>query len=45
MSLVRRQFLDQVAVVEAGGDPVGVSFEPDAPPVSLIAGNYIVPSR
>lgn len=44
VSLVRRQFLDQVAVVEAGGDPVGVSFEPEAPPVSLIAGNYIISS-
>jgi len=43
VSLVRRQFLDQVAVVQAGGDPVGVSFDPDAPPVSLIAGNYILP--
>ena len=25
-----------------GGDPVGVSFDPDEPPVSLRAGNYIV---
>lgn len=44
VSLVRRQLLEQVAVVESGGDPVGVSFDPDAPPVSLIAGNYIISS-
>jgi phenylpropionate dioxygenase-like ring-hydroxylating dioxygenase large terminal subunit len=42
VSMVRRQFLEQVAVVAAGGDPVGVTFDPSASPVSLIAGNYIV---
>ncbi|MCE2513304.1 MAG: hypothetical protein J4F50_12330 [Acidimicrobiia bacterium] len=42
VSMVRRQFLDQVRVVASGGDPVGVSFDPDEPPVSLRAGNYVV---
>lgn len=42
VSMVRRQFLDQVRVVAEGGDPVGVSFDPDEPPVSLRAGNYVV---
>ena len=44
VSMVRRQFLEQVRVVASGGDPVGVSFDPDEPPVSLRAGNYVVGS-
>lgn len=42
VSMVRRQFLEQVRVVADGGDPVGVGFDPDEPPVSLQAGNYVV---
>ena len=42
VSMVRRHHLEQVQVVASGGDPVGVSFEPDEPPVSLRAGNYVV---
>ena len=42
VSMVRRQFLEQVEVVASGGDPVGVSFDPDDAPVSLRAGNYMV---
>ena len=42
VSMVRRQFLEQVRVVAAGGDPVGVSFDPDEAPVSLRAGNYVM---
>ena len=42
VSMVRRQFLDQVRVVASGGDPVGVSFDPDEPPVPLRAGNYVM---
>ena len=42
VSMVRRQFLEQVAVVAEGGDPVGVSFDPDEPLVPLRAGNYVV---
>jgi nitrite reductase/ring-hydroxylating ferredoxin subunit len=44
VSMVRRQFLEQVRVVADGGDPVGVSFDPDVAPVSLRAGNYVVTS-
>ena len=40
--MVRRQFLEQVRVVAAGGDPVGVSFDPDEPPEPLRAGNYMM---
>ena len=42
VSMVRRQFVEQVEVVASGGDPVGVSFDPDEAPVQLIAGNYIL---
>jgi len=41
VSLVRRQFKEQAQIVADGGDPVGVSFDPDAPPIELFAGNYI----
>ena len=42
VSMVRRQFKEQVAVVAAGGDPIGVWFDEAeaAPPV--VAGNYVV---
>ena len=42
VSMVRRQFLEQVQIVAEGGDPVGVSFDPDEAPVALRAGNYVV---
>ena len=42
VSMVRRQFLEQVRVVASGGDPVGVSFDRDESPVSLQAGNYVM---
>ncbi len=51
VSLVRRQFKEQVRIVAEGGDPIGVTFADDpsdAPDssdtesVSLIAGNYII---
>ena len=42
VSMVRRQFKEQVAVVAAGGDPIGVSFDEDEGPVPVLAGNYIV---
>ena len=46
VSMVRRQFKEQVAIVAAGGDPIGVWFEKeevDAPRiVEVIAGNYII---
>jgi nitrite reductase/ring-hydroxylating ferredoxin subunit len=42
VSMVRRQFKEQVRIVAEGGDPVGVSFDPADAVVSVIAGNYIV---
>ena len=45
VSMVRRQFREQVQVVEAGGDPVGVSFHEADAVQTLIAGNYIVDER
>ncbi len=41
VSLVRRQFREQVRVVAAGGDPVGVSFDDADALQTLIGGNYI----
>lgn len=43
VSMVRRQFKEQVARVAAGHDPVSVGFDADSPPVELLAGNYLVP--
>jgi len=42
VSMVRRQWKEQLSVVSAGGDPVGVEFDEDAAPVELVAGNYIL---
>jgi len=42
VGLVRRQFKQQVDIVATGGDPVGVSFDPDEPPIDLLAGNFTV---
>lgn len=42
VSMVRRLFKEQVEVVAAGGDPVGVSFGGDGELVPVVAGNYIV---
>lgn len=43
VSMVRRQFKEQVRLVAEGGDPVGVSFDGDGGE-SVIAGNYIIDS-
>lgn len=40
--MVRRQFLEQVAAVAAGEDPVGVTFDENEAVQSVIAGNYLV---
>ncbi|MDA3040617.1 MAG: Rieske 2Fe-2S domain-containing protein, partial [Actinomycetota bacterium] len=49
VSMVRRQFKEQVAIVAAGGDPIGVWFEKDEVDgpviVEVVAGNYIVPGN
>ena len=40
--MLRRLLQRQLDAVAAGGDPVGVSFDPAAPPVVFEAGNYIL---
>ena len=45
VSMVRRQFKEQVQVVADGGDPTGVSFDGSDAPLALIAGNYVVDSK
>jgi len=42
VSMVRRQFREQVRRVAEGLDPVGVGFDPAAAVQTVIAGNYIV---
>lgn len=39
--MLRRMLQKQLEVVAAGGDPAGVSFDPDAPPVAFTAGNFL----
>jgi phenylpropionate dioxygenase-like ring-hydroxylating dioxygenase large terminal subunit len=39
--MIRRKLQDQIYNVEAGRDPIGVTFEPNAAPVVFEAGNYI----
>lgn len=42
VSMVRRQFKEQVQIVADGGDPVGVRFDPADDRYTVVAGNYIV---
>lgn len=42
VSMVRRQFKEQVRAVAAGDDPVGVTFDDAEALQRVIAGNYIV---
>ena len=42
VSMVRRLWKEQLEVVRHGGDPAGVSFDPDEPPIEFVAGNYVV---
>ena len=42
VSMVRRQFKEQVQIVADGGDPVGVAFDESEALVSVMGGNYIV---
>ena len=42
VSMVRRQFREQVRRVADGLDPVGVEFDPAAAVQTVVAGNYIV---
>jgi len=41
VSIVRRQFKEQVQAVVDGSDPIGVSFQ-DQPSRTIIAGNYVI---
>jgi hypothetical protein len=42
VSMVRRQFKQQVQVVAEGGDPAGVTFDEAGALVAVEAGNYIL---
>jgi hypothetical protein len=39
--MIRRMLSDQLEAIAAGRDPIGVSFDPAAPPVEFDAGNFI----
>jgi hypothetical protein len=39
--MIRRLLSEQSEAVAADRDPIGVSFDPDAPPVRFEAGNFI----
>ena len=41
VSMVRRQFKEQLAIVTTGGDPMGVSFDESQAIVAIEAGNYV----
>ena len=45
VSMVRRQFKEQVRRVAAGDDPVGVEFDESRELQQIIAGNYIIGSE
>ena len=42
VAMLRRMLRRQLDAVAEGGDPVGVSFDPNAPPVVFEAGNFIM---
>ncbi len=39
--MLRRFFMKQLDAIKEGKDPACVSFDPDAPPVKLEAGNFL----
>jgi len=39
--MIRRMLTDQLEAMAAARDPIGVSFEENAPPVEFEAGNFI----
>jgi hypothetical protein len=39
--MIRRMLGDQLEAVAAGRDPIGISFDSNAPPVEFEAGNFI----
>jgi nitrite reductase/ring-hydroxylating ferredoxin subunit len=40
VAMLRRLLKKQIKIVHDGGDPIGVHFDPDAPPFHLAAGNF-----
>ena len=40
--MLRRMLLKQLDTVAAGGDPAGVQFDTDAPPVHFTSGNFML---
>jgi phenylpropionate dioxygenase-like ring-hydroxylating dioxygenase large terminal subunit len=42
VSMVRRQFKQQLQIVAEGGDPAGVTFDESEAVVELVAGNFIL---
>ena len=42
IAMLRRLLQRQLDALRDGKDPVGVSFDPDAPPVAFEAGNYLL---
>ena len=40
--MLRRMLLKQLDTVAAGGDPAGVQFDADAPPVHFTSGNFML---
>jgi hypothetical protein len=42
VALVRRQLKLQLDALAEGRDPIGVSFDPAAPPVAFEAGNFLI---
>ena len=41
VALVRRVLRQQLDALAAGRDPIGVGFDPDAPPITFEAGNFL----
>ena len=39
--MIRRMLQDQLDALAAGRDPIGLNYDPSAPPVVFEAGNYI----
>jgi hypothetical protein len=39
--MIRRMLDDQLAAMASGRDPIGVSFDQNAPPVEFEAGNFM----
>jgi phenylpropionate dioxygenase-like ring-hydroxylating dioxygenase large terminal subunit len=42
VAMLRRLLRRQLALIREGKDPLGVGFDPDAPPVFFDAGNFLV---